>query len=637
MPEPLVPARLAFAEDGTPWSPDYGDVYHSADGGPGQARHVFLAGNVLPERWRARERFVILETGFGTGLNFLTTWAAWREDPRACRQLHYLAVEAHPFSAADLAILHARWPEFTTLSARLRTAWPVLTPGTHRLHLEGGRVVLTLLFGEVQRVLPRLSARVDAFYLDGFAPQKNPEMWSPGLFRRLARLATGEATLATWSVAAGVREGLEAAGFRCEKRPGFGRKRQMLSGRAPADTRPAGPPPAGRHALVIGAGLAGAAVCERLAARDWRLTLIERHAAPAREASGNLAGIVRPLLSLDDNIASRFTRAAYLHTLRHWREMDPPPRWSPCGVLHIARDAAHEAHQRQVVQTHAYPEDYVRFLDRETAVAVVGWPLERGGWLFPTGGWAHPPAVCAANLARCGEHLRTVYGRTVARLERQEGQWRALDAEGRTIASAPVAVLAGGAGGLLPQEALRLPLRQVRGQVTHIPAERLPPLRLALCREGYLTPPVDGLVCVGASYDFDAEAALRVEENAGNLTRLGHILPGAAAGLDPARLSGRVGFRSVAPDRLPLGGPLPARPVEDLDREARLSDLPRLEGCYGLLGLASRGLVWAQLAAELLASRLEGEPLPVETDLAEALDPARFLLRRLRRGGGLPP
>src|SRR2546425_4461643 len=109
---PLIPARLEFAADGTPWSEEFGDVYHSAAGGPAQARHVFLAGNRLPERWAGRERFVILETGFGFGLNFLATWQAWRRDPARCERLHFVSLEKHPFTLSNLRVLHSRYPEF---------------------------------------------------------------------------------------------------------------------------------------------------------------------------------------------------------------------------------------------------------------------------------------------------------------------------------------------------------------------------------------------------------------------------------------------------------------------------------------------------------------------------------------------
>ncbi len=231
MYEPLVPATLTFSASGVPFSVQYGDIYHSDSGGPGQARHVFLAGNRLPERWRDRDSFVILETGFGTGLNFLATWQAWLDDPHACQQLHYLSVEKHPFRANDLSAIQAAWPEFAGLAAELRANWPTLTPGFHRLEFAGGRLTLTLLLGDAAQILARLEAGVDAVYLDGFAPGKNPDIWSAEVLGQIARLANTDATVATWSVSTAVRSNLRQAGFDVAKAPGFASKRDMLIGR----------------------------------------------------------------------------------------------------------------------------------------------------------------------------------------------------------------------------------------------------------------------------------------------------------------------------------------------------------------------------------------------------------------------
>jgi tRNA 5-methylaminomethyl-2-thiouridine biosynthesis bifunctional protein len=230
-PTTLQPAQLTLDANGTPMSMAYGDVYHSAAGGQAQARHVFLAGNQLPERWRKREHFCVVETGFGLGLNFLTTWQAWQGDPQACTTLHFVSFEKHPFTAADLRRAHAGWPEFAPLSAELLSVWPAAVAGEHRLELAGGRIVLRLVFGDASEALPRTAATADAFYLDGFSPALNPELWSPEVCRALARLAVPGATLATWSVAGSVRRALAQAGFRVEKRPGFAGKRQMLVGR----------------------------------------------------------------------------------------------------------------------------------------------------------------------------------------------------------------------------------------------------------------------------------------------------------------------------------------------------------------------------------------------------------------------
>ena len=224
-------AGLQFGPDGTPVSVAYGDVYHSAAGGPAQARHVFLGGNDLPVRWQGRAQFSILETGFGLGLNFLSTWHAWQNDPRASAGLDFISLEKHPFTAGDLAVAQAVWPDYAGIAAELRAAWPPLTPGEHRVRLQGGRVTLRLFFGDALALLPTLEAAVDAFYLDGFSPARNPGMWSPELCAQLARQALPGATLATWSVAGTVRRALQAAGFSVEKRPGFAGKRQMLVGR----------------------------------------------------------------------------------------------------------------------------------------------------------------------------------------------------------------------------------------------------------------------------------------------------------------------------------------------------------------------------------------------------------------------
>jgi tRNA 5-methylaminomethyl-2-thiouridine biosynthesis bifunctional protein len=230
MPPLLVPAMLSFNADGLPVSQAYGDVYHAAAGAHAQARHVFLAGNGLPQRWQEREHFVVLETGFGLGLNFLATWLAWRDDARRCPRVHFVSLEKHPFCAADLARAHAAWPELASLAAELRRCWPPLAAGTHTLAFDGGGVQLTLHFGDARQTLPDLELAVDAFYLDGFSPAKNPELWSPELCQALARLAAPRATLATWSVAGSVRRALSAAGFTVCRRPGFAGKRQMLSG-----------------------------------------------------------------------------------------------------------------------------------------------------------------------------------------------------------------------------------------------------------------------------------------------------------------------------------------------------------------------------------------------------------------------
>lgn len=647
----LIPARLAFAADGTPCSSVYDDVYHSADGGLGQARHVFLAGNRLltddaSARWRGRSQFVIAETGFGLGLNFLATWQAWQADAdtdhQACQRLHYLAFEQHPFTADDLARLHARWPELAEFSTQLRAQWPVLMSGAHRLELAGGRVILTLFLGDAQQLMPKLRARVDAFYLDGFSPAKNPALWSGRIYSSLARLAAPAATLATWCVAGHVRKALADSGFLLEKTPGFGGKREMLRGVFRAPRSSAVHPPPGR-AIVIGAGLAGSSIAERLASRDWHIALFDSAPAAASGASGNRAAILRPLPSPDDNLLARLTRAGFLHLRRHLEHLaarGQTVRQAACGVLHLARDAQHAASQAALVAAQQPPADYLQLLDPAAASACAGWSLPFGGWWFPQGGWVDMPSLCAANLAACGEKLHCHYNAVIHRIERQGGLWLAFAADGTMLAQAEVLILAN-ANGALPLldghgHGPGLPLRPARGQVSHLPAAslnaELP--ECVVCRLGHVSPVVEGEFGFGASFLLeDRNTELRLADHQDNLAKLEFCLPGSLGQLADEAIntpSGRAAVRAMTPDRLPMAGALPLC-LDDEAAPAALEKIPRQPGLYALLGFGARGLVWSALTAELLACQISGEPLPLEADLVNAVDPARFLLRRPRR------
>ncbi|HEV3009175.1 MAG TPA: FAD-dependent 5-carboxymethylaminomethyl-2-thiouridine(34) oxidoreductase MnmC [Burkholderiales bacterium] len=590
MPEALVPARLAF-QDGTPYSEAYGDVYHSAAGGPAQSRHVFLSGNGLPGRWAGRERFVILETGFGFGLNFLATWRVWRRDPARCRRLHYVAIEKHPFSLPDLRTLHARYPDLEREAAELHSVWPVLVPGGHRAELDGGSVVLTLFFADI-KVARDLRLAADAFYLDGFAPAKNPDMWSPQVMRALSRLAAPGATAATWSVASSVRSALEATGFAVEKRDGFGHKKEMLVARN-LRTGSEARAPMNKKAVVVGAGVAGAAVCERLCSRGWEVELYERHAEPAQEASGNHAGTFHPIVTPDDSLFARLTRTGFLQSISYWKAFSAI-RWDPCGVLQLARDAKEEASQRASVAALALPPEYAQYVTREEASAHAGVPVAAPGLWFPEGGWIQPRSLVEAQLEACGNRLKTFPGKNISQLP-----------------DAPAVILANSAEAPKLQDIPHLRMRRVRGQVSHLAADQIDAPHVVVLRGGMILPPVGGICVVGASFDLDdADPALREDSHAGNLERLEKIL---LLKMKPKAVEGRVSFRAVTPDRLPVVGKLG-------------------EGVYGAFAYGSRGLIWAALAAELIAAQLEGEPLPVEGKLADALHPQRFARRAESRG-----
>ncbi|MDR3100688.1 MAG: bifunctional tRNA (5-methylaminomethyl-2-thiouridine)(34)-methyltransferase MnmD/FAD-dependent 5-carboxymethylaminomethyl-2-thiouridine(34) oxidoreductase MnmC [Paraburkholderia sp.] len=664
----LIPATLVFREDGTPYSPRFNDVYHSTFGAFEQAEFVFLHGNGLPGRWQNRRIFTVLETGFGMGVNFLATWAAWRNAPTRCERLHFVSVEKHPFSRDDLRAAldvvvgqapHTSGTPITRLAHELADAWPMLVPGTHRLEFEGGRVTLTLAFGDALEMLPKMWLRADAIYLDGFAPAKNPELWSPAIFKALARVAGEEATFATWSSAGEVKRALEQNGFEYHKTAGFGTKWAMLAGRfAPRWRVRRYEPPlplalAERHAVVIGAGLAGSALVERLAARGWRVTLLERHAAPAREASGNPAGVFHPLVSRDDSSASRITRAGFLYALRRWAALDAAaqactqgaieaPVRSHAGLLHLAADDESRA-VAEALASFGYPEEFVRGVDRVEAESIAGVALAQGGWFYPRGGAIDPASLCRAQIAAAsafpGAQIDLRYGVAVARIARAGDTWQVFDDGGAPVAQAGVVIFANAHDAARAAALDFAPTRSVRGQLTLLDESPLASLRVPVIGDGYAVPLPGGVTLTGATYEVDdTDTALRDAGHVENLERVAHMLPGLQAVATNAAAGawrGRVALRCVTSDRLPMLGQLGDETAARRDAQ-RLSgawplDLPRAPGLYGAFAFGSRGLVWAALGAELIASQLEGEPWPIERELAEQVDPARFLQRALRQ------
>jgi tRNA 5-methylaminomethyl-2-thiouridine biosynthesis bifunctional protein len=598
----LPQAPLERAADGTPYSSEFQDIYHSTHGGLAQSRHVFLGGNGLPARWRGRASFTILETGFGLGLNFLAAWDAWRADAARPRRLHFVSVEQRPFARADLAAALAPIEALAPLARALTAVWPPPLAGFHRLHFDADRVALTLLLGEAGELLPQLVASADALFLDGFAPARNPGMWSPEIVRELARLAAPGATLATWTVAGGVRAALGDAGFGVEKRPGFGSKREMLvatrgAAQATGATK--------RHAVVVGAGLAGTLVAERLAARDWDVDLVE--ALAARRAPA--VGLVRPIANLRDATNAQVSRGAFLHALQHYRALQHDGyhlQWEQPGVLQLA-DGDDEAARFQAI-ARGYPAPFLEYVDAERARAIAGRAIRGPGWWFALGALVSPESLAVASLARAGARIRRTAGRRVERLEREAASWRALDADGRVIAEAPLLVVANAfdAKRLLPQA--RLALSAVRGQVTYLPAAPERTLGAIVSGTGYVAPLPDGGHCIGASYQHDdADTAVRAADHRDNLARAESMLPGFTAGIAYERLDGWTGFRTTVPDRLPIFGPA------------------AIDGLHLATGLGSRGLLWAPLGAELLASQLAGDPWPLSRDHAGAISPRRFL------------
>jgi len=654
---PVTHAQLDWDDQGRPHSRVFDDVYFSDQSGLDETRYVFLQQNRLQERFAALPaggRLVIGETGFGTGLNFLCAWQLFEQHAVAGARLHFVSVEKYPLSHADLQRALALWPELAPFAEQLLAHYIAIHQGFQRLVLDNGRVTLTLLIGDALEQLPQLDAQIDAWFLDGFAPAKNPEMWSAELFAELARLAAPGSTISTFTSTGWVRRLINAAGFKMKRTPGIGHKWEILRGEflgwpaetpAPAAAKPwfARPsmPNGERRALVIGGGLAGCASAASLAARGWQVSLLERHGGLAQEASGNPQGVLYLKLSAHGTALSQMIVSGFGYTRRLLEHLQRGVEWDGCGVLQLAFNAKEAERQAQLAQ--AFAPQLLHLLDKAQAQARAGVGLEQGGLFFPEGGWVHPPALCQWQARQPG--IGVLAHHEVLDLRKVDGHWQAWDGD-RLLASAPVVVLAGAAEVKRFAASAELPLKRIRGQITRLPQTAASQaLATVVCAEGYVAPARLGEHTLGASFDFNNDDLTpTAAEHAGNLELLQEISPDLAQRLHAADLAaetleGRAAFRCTSPDYLPIVGPLAdslafAQAYDALRKDARYTPqaaCPWLDGLYINSGHGSRGLITAPLSGELLAAWLDNEPLPLPRSVAEACHPNRFAVRGLIR------
>ena len=647
-------AQIDWDDQGRPHSRVFDDVYFSDKSGLEETRYVFIEQNALQQRFSAlpaNEQLVIGETGFGTGLNFLCAWQLFDQVAHADARLHFISVEKYPLTREDLQRALALWPELATYSEQLLAAYYAIHPGFQTLTLANGRVTLTLLIGDVLEQLPQLDARIDAWFLDGFAPAKNPQMWTPELFAQLARLAAPDSTISTFTSTGWVRRALNEAGFKMRRTPGIGHKWEILRGTfagLPEHPLPssgikpwyARPPRVGgeRKALVIGGGLSGCATANSLARRGWQVCLLERHERLAKEASGNPQGVLYLKLSAHGTTLSQMIVSGFGYTRRLLENLQRGRDWDDCGVLQLGFSAKEAERQAQLAA--AFPPALVHLLGQPQAQVLAGIELAHGGLFYPEGGWVHPPALCRFQALHPNVQVLTHHD--VLQLHRVEGQWQACQ-DDKVLACAPVVVLAGAAEVKRFPASSALPLKRIRGQITQLaqtPASSV--LKTVVCAEGYVAPGRLGEHTLGASFDFHNEDLTTTPEgHQGNLDLLEEISPDLATRLgeqlDPQSLQGWAAFRCTSPDYLPIVGPLVepqafALAYGALSKDARQvpdTPCPWLEGLYVNSGHGSRGLITAPLSGEMLAAWINHEPMPVPRSIAEACHPARFAVRAL--------
>ena len=573
-------AILDWNSDGAPSSHRFGDVYFSSEGGLEESRAVFLAGCGLPEAWRGRDCFTVGELGFGTGLNVLALLDLWRRERPPGGRLCIFSVEAFPLSRQDAGRALGAWPELADLAGPLLRRWPT-AEGFHRIDFPDLGASLDLAVMEAVEALEAWAGRADAWLLDGFSPARNPEMWRQEVLDLLARRSAPGARAASYTVAGAVRRGLEAAGFKVERRPGFGRKSQRLEASFGAFEPPAGT--VQPRIAIVGAGIAGASLARAFKAQGLAPVVIMDGGVAA---SGNPAALVTPRLDAGGGATARLHAQAFARAVALYEDEVP-------GAV-IARGALQlEAAERDgrrfdtVCVSPLLEPGALQRLDAASAGERLGEARNAGGLWFTEGLVVEPAPILQAWLDGCPRIMAEA-----ASVRRGPAGWEILDPGGAVICAADVVCLAGGYGSrrIRPE----LALAPVRGQASFTKTGEL---AQAAAWGGYVIPTRDG-VLFGATHDRGREdVAVIPDDHRRNLETLAQTRPELAARLQKQRLQGRAALRASTPDRGPIAGELEP-------------------GLIVLTGLGGRGFTLAPLLAEHLAATVLGAPSPLPAPLA---------------------
>lgn len=581
-----------WAEDGSPRSGRFGDVYFSKDDGLAETRAVFLEGCGLPGAWAGRSVFTVGELGFGTGLNIVALLDLWRRERPEGARLKVFSIEGFPLTREEAARALAAWPELAETAAGVLAVWPAGTPGFHRLDLPQWGASIDLAVGDARWALEQWSGAADAWFLDGFSPALNPGMWSPEIMALVAARSRPGARLATFTVAGAVRRGLAEHGFTVEKKPGHGRKRERLEARMAGETAP-------QRALrvaVIGAGIAGAATARALIAEGARVTVIEAEGVGAG-ASGFPASLVTPRLDAGDALIAGLHAQALIRAGDLYHAL--PDAVVAQGVLQLEQAPRDATRFDKIAAQTLWPDGAMQRLDAAACSARLGEPTTRGGLMMAQALAVRSDAILAPWLAGAA--------RIDARAEKLEPTadgWRVLGQDGAILVEADAVVLAAGWGAA--ELEADLPLSPVAGQADWIETGG-DSVVIPAAWGGYAAPTGRGML-YGATHDRGVQTpAVADGASARNRAALAAALPARAATVEQAPPSAhgrRVAVRATTPDRLPLCGEW-------------------AHGLYVLTGMGSRGFCVAPLLGEHLAATITGRPSPLPTDMARRLDPRR--------------
>ncbi len=662
--------NISFQNDGSPYSHQFNDIYFDTNQGTSQSECVFIDGNNISARLAKHpEDFVIAETGFGTGLNFLLTLAVFHRLKQCQNQhdtgnsttskLHFISVEKYPLSKVQLTQSLKALPQLTFFSQQLIEQYPETPANNITLSFLDGSVTLQLIFDDATQGLASLNSKekphnqalVDAWFLDGFSPEKNPKMWHAGLFQQVARLSKEQATLTTFTVAGKVRRQLIAVGFRVEKRQAVGKKNELLSavfqqnpnsGKGYQQRAIIAKP---QHVSIIGGGIASACAAYALTKSGVKVTVYCQDFSVAQGASSNNIGAIYPLIHQQADDISLFYQRAFEQAVDYYKAIQEQGfnfdhDW--CGLLEISYKPALELRQQHIANSAVWPKSLVKSIDKVQASHHASIRLNNGGLFFPQAGWVAPAQLVKQifKAAESSNRLRIETGCKVDKISQQsDGKWLLHSSKKDYLTD--VLIYCGGAQGIPLNMIKQLPLTSVRGQVSSMASnEKIAKLSTVICHKGYLTPANNNLHCIGATFkknSFDSDS--KPEEDQFNLDMIEKCLPGLTQWQNSDVISSKARLRCMTPDHMPMVGAMPdieahKAQYQHLSKDKRWrynQQAPMIKNLYMMTGLGARGLCTAPLLADVLTADICGTPYPLDNEQLFNLAPNRFVIRDIIR------
>ena len=583
------------------YSKSYNDIYFDKLNGPKETEHVYLNTNNLTKKFKNKQKFVIAEIGFGTGLNFLLTWKLWKENRKTNGSLTYISFENAPLSKKDIERVYKKFKKLDGYSRFLLKNIPERYKSTHRIFIKADNINLILIYDDITSLI-NFNFKADTWFLDGFSPKKNPLVWTDKLFKQLYNFTNLDGSLSTFSVAGHIRRGLLKAGFKVSKVSGYGNKKEisyaikkdLISSNQYKFSceKKIGP------VAIIGSGISGASLAYALRKRNIECFIIDKSYKLANGASGNKIALQMPKLTMDNSPYGQLSLEAFLFSRKIAKSLNAIPR-SDGLVLIPSRDR--DILKFKKLLENNWPLDLLNNnYDKLNFLKFINHIYMKSSGIVDNSKFIQ-------NLIKDVEFISKF---DVKKITSKDGFNIIIDKFGNRLKAKTVIWANGFEMTNLSQN---LPINPISGQVTYLKANELSSnLKINFSYGHHFSQAFKGYHQIGASFNRNANTCFReIDQNANinsipeflrknifyNITESGH----------------RVSVRASTKDRMPFFGDLSALTGK------------KSNNIYILGGMGAWGFVYAPFYAELLVTKIINDQLVINSKLEKLLTIERLL------------